>query len=64
MDALIVFAMLLVIGAPIGYVAAYAIVKGPDVIALVLGLDAEPPWPRGVQEDDAPPRWKLDGRGD
>ena len=60
MDALIVLAVLLVLGVVVGTAMGHAIVKGPVVIAAIFGLETRPSWPRGVQEDDAPPRWKLD----
>jgi hypothetical protein len=60
MDALIVLAVLLLLGVVVGTTAGYAIVKGPVVIAAIFRLETQPSWPRGVQEDDAPPRWKLD----
>jgi hypothetical protein len=61
MDALIVLAvLLLLLGVVVGSTAGYAIVKGPVAIAAIFGLETQPSWPRGVQEDDAPPRWKLD----
>jgi hypothetical protein len=59
MEALTAFFMLVVIGALAGTATAYGIVKGPGVAAWIFGLDAGPSWPRGVQEDDAPPRRKL-----
>ena len=56
---LIALAAVLVIGAVVGTAGAYAIVRGREAIAAIFGLNAEPSRPRGVQEDDAPPRWKL-----
>lgn len=64
MDTLIGFAMLLVISALVAIVTAYTIGKAPEAIAGIFGRDTGPSWPRGVQEDDAPPRWKLNGPGD
>jgi hypothetical protein len=63
MDVLIVIALLLVIGAPAAIAAAYAVARGPNVIATIFGFDRGPAWPRGVQEDDPPPRWRINGPG-
>ena len=59
MDALIMFASLLAIGVLVGTSLGHAVGKGRGVIAAFVGMDSEPSWPRGVQEDYAPPMWKL-----
>jgi hypothetical protein len=60
MEALIAVALIFVLGAPLGILAAYSVVKGPEVIGAIFGFRPGPSWPHGVQEDDPPPRWRLD----
>ena len=64
MDAFVVVASLLAFGVLLATALGHALGKGQGVIATFIGLETGPSRPRGIQEDDAPPRWKLDDRRD
>ena len=63
MDALLSAAGLFALAAPVGFAAAWLVVKGPSGLAGLFGPQPGLGWPHGVQEED-PPSWNwsaLDG---
>ncbi len=62
MQAWVMLGMLVVIGTAVALTMSYALGHGRGVIAGIFGLDREPGWPRGVQEEDPPPVWRQPPR--
>jgi hypothetical protein len=62
MTAFAVFGILMIIGAAVGMGMSYALSNGRRVVSGIFGLDRGLGWPRGVQEEDPPPTWRLPPR--